>query len=117
MKILIFVPNLTFNEKGHVPVFFQTRIEEYLNLGHEVEVITHSCNRETIDLNGKIIISEINKNDIYEALRERVNKIDLFLVHFVNYRIIKFLLNFNIKTTIFFHGVEAISSRRYFFKS
>ena len=115
MKILIFVPNLTFNEKGHVPVFFQTRIEEYLNLGHEVEVITHSCNRETIDLNGKIIISEINKNDIYEALRERVNKIDLFLVHFVNYRIIKFLLNYNIKTTIFFHGVEAISSRRYFF--
>ena len=42
-------------------------------------------------------------------------KKDLFLVHFVNYRIIKFLLNYNTNTTIFFHGVEAISSKRYIF--
>ena len=115
MKILIFVPNFTFNEKGHVPVFFQTRIEGYLSLGHEVEVITHNYKQKNINLHHNLKITYVEKKKLYEYLRINTPKKDVFLVHFINYRIIKFLLNYNINTTIFFHGVEAISSKRYIF--
>ena len=63
MKILIFVPNFTYDEKGHVPVFFQTRIEGYLNLGHNVEVITHAQNENFDNLHPNLKVNYINKKD------------------------------------------------------
>jgi N-acetyl sugar amidotransferase len=115
MKIGIFVPNFTVNKEGHVPVFFQTRVDGYIKSGHQVEIITHSFNLEAQLENKNLTITVIKKKEIYEYLRRTINDREILFIHFINFRIIRFLLNYNINATVIFHGVEAISAKRYRF--
>ena len=115
MKIGIFVPNFTANKEGHVPVFFQTRVDEYIRSGHQVEIITHSFSSETQFEIENLTITVIKKEELYEYLRRTINDRKILFIHFINFRIIKFLINYNVNATIIFHGVEAISAKRYSF--
>ena len=115
MKILIFYPDFTLYSEGHVSVFFKTRVIEYIKSGHQVEVITLQPQPSKEHQIKDLTVTVIKKKEIYECLRRKINNIDIFLIHFINFRIIRFLLNYNVNATIFFHGVEAISSIRYIF--
>jgi N-acetyl sugar amidotransferase len=117
MKILIFVPNFVLNVSGHVPVFFQNRINSYLEQGHKVDVLTFSFTgeKECSFLHEQLNIFIIKKKKTYNFLKKFINQYDIFYVHFINFRICKFLLLYNCNATIVFHGVEAISAKRYYF--
>jgi N-acetyl sugar amidotransferase len=115
MKILIFVSDFTLNTADHSSVFFKTRVIEYIKSGHQVEVITlHYEPKNEYEIKD-LTLTVIKKKEVYEYLRGKINNIDIFFIHFINFRIIKFLLNYNVNATIFFHGVEAISITRYIF--
>lgn len=114
MKILLYCPNFQANSRKHHPTFLSARVKGYLDKGHNVTIVSHEI--ETHDFNyEKLKIIKIEKSDLYEFLKLNYSQFDIFVVHFITFRICKFLKNYPIKTIIFFHGTESISARRYFF--
>lgn len=113
MKILFYCPRFEVDTSNHHPSFLNARVKGYLNNGHDVSIITHETNVK--DNNTKFKIEKVKKKNTYNFLKTNYHKYDIFIVHFITFRICKFLKNYKIKTIIFFHGTECISSKRYFF--
>lgn len=114
MKILFYCPYFQANCNKHQPTFLSSRVKGYLEKGHSVTVVSHEIEVNNFNFEGLEII-KVNKSNIYEFLKLNYNEFDIFVVHFITFRISKFLKNYPIKTFIFLHGTECISAKRYFF--
>lgn len=114
MKILFYCPYFQTNCNKHQPTFLSARVNGYLKKGHSVTIVSHEIEVNNFSHKNLEII-KINKSETYEFLKLNYNRFNIFVVHFLNYRISKFLKNYPIKTFIFFHGTECISAKRYFF--
>lgn len=114
-KILIFIPGFEY-KKNHSQTFVKTRIEQYIENGHEVDILSISKNKVTKNKNGLNITNFKNYNEINRFLESNIQNYDLLFVHFITFQFIKIINNLKkINIVIWIHGIEGQKWNWYLF--